>query len=119
LDDGAAHRQLVKEQETNVLAARDGQTAKPKSRSREELPMKRLNPFTAAPEGIAVLTKVQDYVRTSGFEPRLLALVRTRVSQMNGYAYFLHMHTATTADLNGPIGPRGPHHQKRGSGREA
>ena len=55
--------------------------------------MKRVNPFTAAPEGVAVLTKVEDYVRTSGLEPRLLALVRTRVSQMNGCAYCLHMHT--------------------------
>jgi len=55
--------------------------------------MKRLNPFTAAPEGLAALRKVEDYVRTSGLELRLIALVRTRVSQMNGCAYCLHMHT--------------------------
>jgi AhpD family alkylhydroperoxidase len=55
--------------------------------------MKRLNPFTAAPEGVAALTKVEEYVRASGLEPRLVALVRTRVSQMNGCAYCLHMHT--------------------------
>ena len=55
--------------------------------------MKRLNPFTAAPEGVAALVKVEDYVRASGLEPRLVALVRTRVSQMNGCAYCLHMHT--------------------------
>ena len=55
--------------------------------------MQRLNPFTASPEGFATLTKVEDYIKKSGLEPRLLALVRVRVSQMNGCAYCLHMHS--------------------------
>jgi AhpD family alkylhydroperoxidase len=55
--------------------------------------MQRLNPFAAAPEGYAALSKVEDYLKKSGLEPRLLALVKTRVSQMNGCAYCLHMHT--------------------------
>ena len=55
--------------------------------------MKRLNPFTAAPEGYAALGKVEDYIRKCGLEPRLVALVKTRVSQINGCAYCLHMHT--------------------------
>jgi AhpD family alkylhydroperoxidase len=55
--------------------------------------MQRLNPFTAAPEGVAALVKVEEYIKRSGLEPQLLALVKTRVSQMNGCAYCLHMHT--------------------------
>ena len=55
--------------------------------------MQRLNPVTAAAEGYAALSKVEDYLKRCGLEPRLLALVKTRVSQMNGCAYCLHMHT--------------------------
>ena len=55
--------------------------------------MQRLNPVTAAAEGYAALSKVEDYLKRCGLEARLLALVKTRVSQMNGCAYCLHMHT--------------------------
>ena len=53
----------------------------------------RLNPYTVAPDGIAALLGVEKYIHGSGLDPRLLALVRTRVSQINGCAYCLHMHT--------------------------
>src|SRR5215510_1861900 len=53
----------------------------------------RLNPFTVAREGIAALTRVETYLQSCGLDHRLIALVRTRVSQMNGCAYCLHMHT--------------------------
>jgi AhpD family alkylhydroperoxidase len=53
----------------------------------------RLNPSSVAPEGLAALLGVEKYLQTCGLEPRLLALVKTRVSQMNGCAYCLHMHT--------------------------
>ncbi|HVB37353.1 MAG TPA: carboxymuconolactone decarboxylase family protein, partial [Vicinamibacterales bacterium] len=36
---------------------------------------------------------VEQYVRESGLEPRLLELVRMRASQMNGCAYCLDMHS--------------------------
>jgi AhpD family alkylhydroperoxidase len=55
--------------------------------------MQRLNPYQVAPEGYALLVKVEEYLKRSGLEPRLLALVKVRVSQMNGCAYCLHMHT--------------------------
>ena len=55
--------------------------------------MKRLNPLAVAADGYAALSKVEDYLKNCGLEPRLLALVKTRVSQMNGCAYCLHMHT--------------------------
>jgi AhpD family alkylhydroperoxidase len=53
----------------------------------------RLNLLTAAPEGIAALVNVGGYIKASGLEPSLLALVMTRVSQINGCANCLHMHT--------------------------
>jgi AhpD family alkylhydroperoxidase len=55
--------------------------------------MQRLNPFTAAPDGFTALSKVEDYIKKTGLEARLLALVRVRVSQMNGCVYCLHMHS--------------------------
>jgi hypothetical protein len=42
--------------------------------------MQRLNPFTAAPGGFAVLSKVEDYIKKSGLEPGLLALVRVLIA---------------------------------------
>jgi AhpD family alkylhydroperoxidase len=53
----------------------------------------RLNAFTAAPDGIAALVNVEAYIKKSGLEPSLLSLIKTRVSQINGCAYCLHMHT--------------------------
>lgn len=53
----------------------------------------RINPYTAAPEGIAALIGVENYLQKCGLEAALLHLVKTRVSQMNGCAYCLHMHT--------------------------
>jgi AhpD family alkylhydroperoxidase len=60
--------------------------------------MQRINPFTAAPDGLAVLGKVEEYIKKGGLEPRLLALVKIRVSQMNGCAYCLHMHSQDALD---------------------
>ena len=59
----------------------------------EDTMTQQLNPYTVAPDGIAALLGVEKYIHGSGLDPRLLALVRTRVSQINGCAYCLHMHT--------------------------
>jgi len=53
----------------------------------------RINAFTTSAECIAALVKVEAYVKTSGLEASLLSLVKVRVSQINGCAYCLHMHT--------------------------
>ena len=53
----------------------------------------RLNPFTTIPEGVAALLGVEKYLQTCGLDQRLVALVKIRVSQINGCAYCLHMHT--------------------------
>ena len=49
--------------------------------------MTRLNAFTAAAEGYAALANVEAYLAKCGLEHRLLALVNTRVSQINGCAH--------------------------------
>jgi AhpD family alkylhydroperoxidase len=54
----------------------------------------RLNPSAIAPEGFAALLGVEKYLQGSGLDHRLQLLVKTRVSQINGCAYCLHMHTA-------------------------
>jgi AhpD family alkylhydroperoxidase len=60
---------------------------------------RRLNPFTVAPDGIAALVGVENYLRRRGLDPKLVTLVKTRVSQINGCAYCLHMHTEEARKL--------------------
>jgi AhpD family alkylhydroperoxidase len=43
--------------------------------------------------GVKALYQLENYVKHSGLEPGLLDLVKTRVSQINGCAYCLDMHT--------------------------
>ncbi len=53
----------------------------------------RLNYYRSAREGIEAMRGLEDYVRGSGLEPKLLELVRLRASQINGCAYCIDMHT--------------------------
>lgn len=46
-----------------------------------------------APGGIAALTSLEQYVKSSGLEPALLELVKLRASLMNGCAFCIDMHT--------------------------
>jgi len=59
----------------------------------------RLNPFTAAPDGLAALRGVEGYIQKCGLDHKLIALVEVRVSQINGCAYCLHMHTEQARKL--------------------
>lgn len=53
----------------------------------------RMNYKSVAPEAYAAMSGLERYVRTSGLEKRLLELVKTRASQINGCAFCLDMHT--------------------------
>jgi len=53
----------------------------------------RLNYQKVAPDGLKAMLGLETYVRASGLEHSLLELVKTRVSQINGCAYCLDMHT--------------------------
>jgi AhpD family alkylhydroperoxidase len=59
----------------------------------------RMNALALAPEGLAALSGVERYVQGSGLARRLVVLVQTRVSQINGCAYCLHMHTEEARKL--------------------
>ena len=54
---------------------------------------KRFDWKTAAPKGLVALRGLEAYVQDSGLEKSLLELIKTRVSQINGCAYCLDMHT--------------------------
>jgi AhpD family alkylhydroperoxidase len=74
--------------------------AKPLSAEKGDKAMKqRLTPFTVAPDGVAALIAVEDYLKTCGLDHKLMTLVKTRVSQINGCAYCLHMHTEEARKL--------------------
>lgn len=51
----------------------------------------RLNFMTKKNAGIDALVAVESWIAKS-FDPKLLTLVKVRVSQMNGCAYCLHLH---------------------------
>lgn len=53
----------------------------------------RLNYRQAAPKGLAAMQGLEQYTRTSGLDHALLELVKTRVSQINGCAFCVDMHT--------------------------
>ena len=53
----------------------------------------RVNLLTVAPTGLGAMQAVEKYVENSGLDPKLILLVKIRVSQINGCAYCLHMHT--------------------------
>ena len=55
--------------------------------------MQRINYSKVAPEGIRALGGLETYLRSSGLEPALLNLIKTRASQLNGCAYCIDMHT--------------------------
>ena len=53
----------------------------------------RLDYWKASPEGLAAFRHLQAYVDRCGLDHRLMELVKTRASQLNGCAYCLDMHT--------------------------
>jgi AhpD family alkylhydroperoxidase len=53
----------------------------------------RLSPLRVAPDAIAAVRALNDYVESCGLEPGLLDLVKIRASQINGCAFCLHMHS--------------------------
>jgi len=59
----------------------------------------RMNPFTVAPEGFGALRGVEKYLANCGLDQKLLALVKMRVSQINGCTDCLHMHSEEARKL--------------------
>lgn len=56
--------------------------------------MKELLSFAkASPEAVAAFRGVEAYVRKCGFDDKLLDLIKTRASQINGCAFCIDMHT--------------------------
>src|ERR1700760_4765087 len=52
-----------------------------------------MNFYQAAPDTIKALMALETQVQGSGLEQSLIALVKTRASQINGCAYCINMHT--------------------------
>lgn len=53
----------------------------------------RLNPFAIAPDAIATMREMENYLQSCGLEHGLALLVKMRASQINGCAFRLHMHS--------------------------
>lgn len=53
----------------------------------------RMDYVKAAPEGLAAVRRVRDYVGKSGLSRRLVDLVNLRISQINGCAYCIDLHS--------------------------
>jgi AhpD family alkylhydroperoxidase len=53
----------------------------------------RLAYYQVAPDALKALSATRPYLESSGIEPRLRALVELRVSQINGCAYCVDIHS--------------------------
>jgi AhpD family alkylhydroperoxidase len=53
----------------------------------------RLDYTKASPEGLQAMFRLEHAVRASGLDPKMLELIKTRASQLNGCAYCIDMHT--------------------------
>ncbi|WP_170347621.1 carboxymuconolactone decarboxylase family protein [Ruegeria atlantica] len=53
----------------------------------------RLNHFAVAPQLMQPMLDMEECLKTSGLEHSLIELVKLRVSQINGCAFCIHMHT--------------------------
>ncbi|MEE1656688.1 carboxymuconolactone decarboxylase family protein [Microvirga sp. CF3062] len=56
----------------------------------------RLIPFEVAPQALKPMIELEKTLKNSGLELKLIELVKTRASQINGCAYCIHMHTKDT-----------------------
>jgi AhpD family alkylhydroperoxidase len=63
----------------------------------------RMNYNAASPAGMKALGAVYGYVRQSGLPPRLVDLVFLRVSQINGCAYCIDMHSRDLLKAGLPV----------------
>jgi AhpD family alkylhydroperoxidase len=63
------------------------------TKPKETMMKARLNPYAAAPETMKAVAAIEPVIVASGLAPSLIALVKTRASQINGCTYCIHMHT--------------------------
>ena len=59
----------------------------------------RLAYWSAAPEALKAMRGVGEYIKKSGLDHKLIELVYLRISQINGCAYCLDMHSAELRKL--------------------
>ncbi len=53
----------------------------------------RVNYPRVAPEAFGIMRQFEEYAKTTGFDRKLMELIKIRASQINGCAYCLDMHT--------------------------
>ncbi|GEN89148.1 carboxymuconolactone decarboxylase family protein [Oceanobacillus sojae] len=53
----------------------------------------RMNFFELAPEAVGMMREIEKYTRKSNIDRKLQELIKIRVSQINGCAFCLNMHT--------------------------
>lgn len=53
----------------------------------------RVNYMEIAPEAFKLMRQFEVYAKTTGFDPKLMELIKIRASQINGCAFCLDMHT--------------------------
>jgi AhpD family alkylhydroperoxidase len=59
----------------------------------------RVNYQQASPQGVQAMYQLERVVRNSGLDRKMLELIKTRASQMNGCAFCIDMHTKDARQL--------------------
>lgn len=49
--------------------------------------------FGLVPEAVEIMQKMETYIQNSSIDPKLVELIKIRVSQINGCSFCLNMHT--------------------------
>lgn len=62
----------------------------------------RINYFKVAPKGLENIMEMEKYIRKTPIDKQLKALIKIRVSQINGCSFCLNMHTKEAKKLKVP-----------------
>ncbi|MEE6452229.1 carboxymuconolactone decarboxylase family protein [Gottfriedia acidiceleris] len=60
---------------------------------------KQINYAKLAPEALKIMMQMEKYIKSAGIDDKLRELIKIRVSQINGCAFCLDMHTSEAREI--------------------
>ncbi|WP_129691198.1 carboxymuconolactone decarboxylase family protein [Gottfriedia acidiceleris] len=60
---------------------------------------KQINYSKLAPEALKIMMEMEKYIKSAGIDDKLRELIKIRVSQINGCAFCLDMHTSEAREI--------------------
>jgi len=60
---------------------------------------KRMEYYKIAPEAMKIMMRMEEYIKNTAIDPKVIELIKIRASQLNGCAFCLNMHAADARKL--------------------